>query len=272
MKELPPVLTVAGSDNSSGAGVQADLKTITALGGYGLTAVTCVVAEIPGKVTSVHPIPPRIVAEQIQLCFEAFPVRALKTGMLFSTEILTAVASTLAALSASHGQLPLVVDPVMVATSGHRLLNLDALAAYQTMLFPQALVVTPNLDEAAVLSGSSIQSRSELLEAGRALAREHGVAFLMKGGHLKGEVAADVLVLPKAGEHWFEAPYVKGVSTHGTGCTYSAAIAAELGKGRELLDAVAKAKRFISRTIQNHLTWVMDGRATEALNHFAVEH
>ena len=196
MNPLPPALSIAGSDNSSGAGIQADLKTMSALGTYGLTAVTCVVAEIPGTVSAIHPVPAEIVAEQIRLCLEAFPVRALKTGMLFSAEILRTVTTVLARQFIGRNPPPLVVDPVMVATSGHRLLNEDALDAYRNGLFPLATLVTPNLDEAAVLLGRPIHNRSELCEAGRSLVREFNVAFLMKGGHLKDKTAADVLIQP----------------------------------------------------------------------------
>jgi len=272
MHHQPPVLSIAGSDNSAGAGIQADLKAISALNAYGLTAVTCVVAEIPGKVSAIHPIPPEVVAEQIRLCFEAFPVKALKTGMLFSAEILAAVAASLSSLLPKHGHPPLVVDPVMVATSGHRLLQTDALTIYRSNLFPQAALVTPNLDEAAVLWGSPIQTRAEMRDAGHALVREHGVPFLMKGGHLRENSAADVLLLQDGSEHWFEAPYVHGVSTHGTGCTYSAAIAAELGKGAPLPTAVANAKRFLSSAITGHLRWKTELQTTDALHHFTALH
>jgi len=269
MTVLPPVLSVAGSDNSAGAGIQADLKTMSALGTYGLTAVTCVVAEIPGKVSAIQGMPPALVSEQIRLCFEAFPLKAIKTGMLYSTDIIRAVVETLAPLRACDGPPPLVVDPVMVASSGHRLLEPEALEIYKTGLLPIATLVTPNLDEASVLLDEAIKTRGELAEAGRALVREYGVAFLMKGGHLREDVAADVLVLPGGEMHWFEAPFVRGISTHGTGCTYSAAVAAELGKGACLVDAVGTAKQFISKAVCEYLRWENEGGQTDALHHFA---
>jgi hydroxymethylpyrimidine/phosphomethylpyrimidine kinase len=269
MNVMPPVLSIAGSDNSAGAGIQADLKTMSALGVYGLTAVTCVVAEVPGKVSAIHGIPPALVAEQIRLCFEAFPVSALKTGLLFSAEILKCVVETLGEFRSEGGAPALVVDPVMVASSGHRLLEPESLQMYRTGLFPQATLVTPNVDEAAVLLGQTIESRTDLCAAGRALVREYKVAFLMKGGHLKGPVAGDVLILPEGEEHWFEAPFVHGVSTHGTGCTYSAAIASELGKGADLVTAVGVAKRFLSGAVVGYLRWTKEGKTSDALNHFA---
>ena len=269
MSLLCPVLSIAGSDNSAGAGIQADLKTMSALGVYGLTAVTCVVAEVPGKVSAIQGIDPALVVEQVRLLFEAFPVAAIKTGMLYSTEILSAVADILEELRPQNGGLPLVVDPVMVATSGDRLLQPEAVAVYQRRLFPSATLVTPNLDEASALVGGPIASRTQMREAGQELVRAYGTAFLMKGGHLREESAADLLVEVGGGESWFEAPFVRDVSTHGTGCTYSAAIAAELAKGADLQAAVAAAKRFVTRAVTEHLRWILPGQHTDALHHFA---
>lgn len=269
MHSLPPVLSIAGSDNSAGAGIQADLKTMSALGVYGLTAVTCVVAEVPGHVSAIRGMEPELVAEQVRLCFEAFPVRAVKTGMLYSADILRTVVQSLRAAAAKFGPVPLVVDPVMVATSGARLLEPEALEVYQSELLAMASLITPNLDEAAVLVGENIGSRDAMCEAGRLLARRYETAILMKGGHLKEDSAADLLVLADGREYWFEAPFVRGVSTHGTGCTYSAAIASELGLGRSLEEAVARSKKFVSRAIVGHLRWQAESRGTDALHHFA---
>ncbi len=269
MCSLPPVLSIAGSDNSAGAGVQADLKTMSALGVYGLTAVTCVVAEVPGRVSAICAVPPEVVAEQIRLLFEAFPITAMKTGMLFSKETLGAVLGVLREVKAARALPPLVVDPVMIATSGDRLLEAAAVALYGDGLFPMAALITPNLDEAAVLLGEPIVGRAALREAGHALVEKFGAAFLMKGGHLKGEVAEDLLIEVGGAEHWFEAPFVHGVSTHGTGCTYSAAVAAELGKGAGLVAAVGVAKQLVSRAVSGYLRWENGGRVTDALHHFA---
>lgn len=269
MHSLPPVLTIAGSDNSAGAGIQADLKTMSALGVYGLTAVTCVVAEVPGHVSAIRGMEPEIVAEQVRLCFEAFPLKAVKTGMLHSAGILRTVVQSLRNAAAQFGPVPLVVDPVMVATSGARLLEPEALELYQSDLLPMASLITPNLDEAAVLVGEPICSRNAMCEAGRVLAGRYRTSVLMKGGHLKEDTAADLLVLENGREHWFEAPFVHGVSTHGTGCTYSAAIASELGLGRSLEEAVGRAKQFVSRAIAGHLRWPRASRETDALHHFA---
>ena len=259
---LPVVMSIAGSDNSAGAGAQADLKTISALGGYAVTAITCVVAEVPGKVSAIQPIEPRIVTEQIRLLFEAFPIAAVKTGMLYSREIIEAVANAL------PPGIPLVVDPVMVASSGDPLLREDAIALYRERLFPLAKVITPNLDEAAVLLGRPLASLDEMRIGGRELEAQFSTAILLKGGHLREAVATDLLFAD--GEiHEFTAPFVPGVSTHGTGCAYSAAIAASLANGESLVQAVATAKRFISKAITHFLRWEKDGRTTDALHHFA---
>ncbi len=268
---LPVALSIAGSDNSAGAGAQADLKTMSALGVYGVTAITCVVAEVPGKVSAIQPIEPRIVAEQIRLLFEAFPVAAVKTGMLYSREIITTVCDTLEELFARGGPRPLVVDPVMVATSGDLLLEPEAIDLYWRRLIPLASVVTPNLDELAALLRTPIRNADELKEAGRELAHVHARPVLAKGGHLGLAEAVDFLIEGDAEDDvlTLTAPFVSGVSTHGTGCTYSAAIAAGLAHGRPLRESVIDAKQFVTRAISGFLRWEKDGRTTDALHHFA---
>ena len=267
---MPPVtLTIAGSDNSAGAGAQADLKTMSALGTYGVTAITCVVAEVPGKVSAIQSIEPAIVAEQIRLLFRAFPIAALKTGMLYSRVIIDTVCDTLAECFAeSAHRPPLIVDPVMVATSGDPLLQHDAIASYRERLFPLATLITPNLDEVRTLLGRPVTSLPEMRIAGEELAARFGTSFLIKGGHLRGSTATDLLIA--GGQvHEFSAPFIPGVSTHGTGCTYAAAITAGLGKGLPLPEAVAEAKEFVTRAITHFLRWEKDGHTTDALNHFA---
>ncbi len=266
---LPVALSIAGSDNSAGAGAQADLKTMSALGVYGLTAITCVVAEVPGKVSAIQAIEPRIVAEQIRLCCEAFPVAAIKTGMLFSREIIGAVCDTLGAVMERADRKPaLVVDPVMVATSGDALLENDAVALYRERLFPMADVITPNLDEVATLLGRKICSVEEMRLAGEELAESYRTAFLIKGGHLREAEAVDLLIAPGSA-HEFRAPFVANVSTHGTGCTYSAAIAAGLARGLDLPTAVDEAKRYLTNAIVHFQRWSGRSGPTDALHHFA---
>ena len=251
-------LTVAGSDNSAGAGIQADLKAFSHFRCYGLTTITCVVAEVPGKVSAIQPIKPEIVAEQVALSLEAFPVAAAKTGMLYSTAIIEAVAGQF-----ENWHIPLVIDPVMVATSGDPLLKKSAVAAYRKRLFPLATLVTPNLDELRILSGREVRNLEEMKEAGRSLVERYGCAFLLKGGHLRGKVAVDFLATERGFEE-FSAPFVRGVETHGTGCTYSSSVAANLARGKSLSAAVAAAKKYITKAIGQHLSW---GR-TCALEHF----
>ncbi|HWB58942.1 MAG TPA: hydroxymethylpyrimidine/phosphomethylpyrimidine kinase, partial [Chthoniobacteraceae bacterium] len=194
MAESPPVaLTIAGSDNSAGAGAQADLKTFGALGVYGLTAVTCVVAEVPGKVSAIQPVGPAIVRDQIRLSLEAFPVAAMKTGLLHSRDVIETVCEIIEARSP---RVPLVVDPVMVATSGDPLLKSDAVALYTSRLFKLAALVTPNLDEVRALLGRPVAAVDEMETAARELAEKFGAPFLLKGGHLRGSEAADMFVAP----------------------------------------------------------------------------
>jgi len=260
----PPVaLTIAGSDNSAGAGAQADLKTFTAFKVYGLTAITCVVAEVPGKVAAIQPVEPAIVTQQIELSFGAFPIGAVKTGLLHSSAIVEAVCDAMAKC-----RVPLVVDPVMIATSGHRLLDEDAVTLYQRRLFPMAALVTPNLDEAAALLGRPIPDLEAMRKAGTELVGRYGCPFLLKGGHLKGERATDLL-FDGSSVREFSAPFVPGVSTHGTGCTYSAAITAGLAGGLALPEAVEAAKQYLSRAVQKFFRWPRGDERTDALNHFA---
>ncbi len=260
----PPVaLTIAGSDSSAGAGLQADLKTFGALGVYGVNAVTCVVAETPGKVATIRDMEPALVREQIALLFAAFPIQAIKTGMLHSGEIIRAVAAELASRVA---RVPLVIDPVMVATSGDPLLQDEAVALYETELFPLAALVTPNLDEASRLLSRTISDLDAMKSAGLALVKKYGVPFLLKGGHLAGEQAVDLLF---RGDEMidFSAPFTRGVRTHGTGCTYSAAITAGMAHGFPLEESIARAKEFVSETIRRHFAWESDENSVHALNH-----
>ncbi|EDY19976.1 phosphomethylpyrimidine kinase [Chthoniobacter flavus Ellin428] len=267
---FPVGLTIAGSDNSAGAGVQADLKTMSALGVYGVTAITCVVAEVPGKVSAIQAIEPRIVAEQIRLLFEAFPIGALKTGMLYSCEIIETVCDTLRGCREPMPQPPpIVVDPVMVATSGDPLLQRDAIALYRERLFPMATLITPNLDEVRTLLDREVTSVAEMRTAGQELVATYGRAFLIKGGHLRLNPAIDLLCAPDGGVQEFSAPFVPGVSTHGTGCTYAAAITAGLAKGLSLSEAASEAKQYLATTVAHFLRWPReDGRTTDALHHF----
>jgi len=240
-------LTVGGSDSGGGAGIQADLKTFHALGVFGTSVITSITAQNPGRVSAVEAVKPRLVAGQIDVIFEAFNVRAAKTGMLYDTGIIEAVADKFARRKFRH----LVVDPVMVASSGALLLKKNALAALQTSLLPRAAVVTPNLAEAEVLGRRSIRTFEDLRDAAQALATRFEVAFLVKGGHLpRARQAVDVLFDGK-NLHVFRGTVVSNVKTHGTGCTFSAAIAANLALGHSLVESIHRAKRFITGAIRN---------------------
>jgi len=251
MTTVPPVaLTIAGSDCSAGAGLQADLKTFQHFGVFGLTAVTCVVAETPNVVRSVHAVPPAILQDQLRVLLEAFPIAAIKTGMLFSKAHIVAVTEILL----EYPGIPLVIDPVMIASTGDPLLEENAVAAYKERLFPLATVITPNLDEAEVLWGSPARDEASIERAARELSARHGCAVLLKGGHLGAPECSDLLVendLPI----WFRSPRIETAASHGTGCTLSAAIAAHLALGKDLHDAVAAAKAYLDRSLAESLVW-----------------
>jgi hydroxymethylpyrimidine/phosphomethylpyrimidine kinase len=246
---LPRALTIAGSDSGGGAGIQADLKTFFALGCHGMSAVTALTAQNTVGVTGVHTAPPDFVLAQIDAVATDIGVDAAKTGMLASTEIVEAVADGIKA----HGIEPLVVDPVFVSKSRDRLLEADAVAALKSRLLPLATIVTPNLFEAEGLLGwSEISTRAEMADAARALGDLGPRAVLVKGGHLPGDRAIDVLF------DGHEITDIDGVrfdseDTHGTGCTLSAAIAARLAHGDDLLTAVHAGKEFVSGAIERAL-------------------
>lgn len=267
--QSPPIaLTVAGSDSSAGAGIQADLKTFTALGVYGLTAVTCIVAEVPRKVSRIEPVTARMVREQIEVLLKNFRVGAVKTGLLCSAEIVCAVAQTIQdGKKNAAPSIAFVLDPVMIATSGDNLLESKAVEAYKNELFPLATLITPNLDEAALLLDTTIANRREMANAAKALGNKYHASILLKGGHLRGGNAIDLLC--HHGELTeFSAPFVRDVETHGTGCTYSAAITAGLASGLSLERAIKRAKKFITESITRRFRWQSkSGDILDALRH-----
>lgn len=244
---LPVALTIAGSDSGGGAGIQADLKTFAALGIHGANAITCLTAQNPRGVIGVRAAPAKLVARQIDAVFAELPPAACKTGMLFSKEIIHAVTKFFSGAK----RPPLIVDPVMVATSGTALLKPSAMQALREELLPLATLVTPNLDEARLLLDSEIRDEEGLRRAGREIVRRFGCAALVKGGHLRGTREAVDVFYDGRTELLLSAPFVRGISTHGTGCTYSAAITAHLARGFKLTDAVCLAKDFITGAIAN---------------------
>jgi hydroxymethylpyrimidine/phosphomethylpyrimidine kinase len=249
LRHLPTALTIAGSDSGGGAGIQADLKTFAALAVHGTSAITCVTAQNPKRVLGIECCKPETVRKQIEAVFAELPPMAMKTGMLFSPGIINVLIDFLK--SGNHP--PLVVDPVMISTSGTRLLQQSAGNRSLTRLLPYATLITPNLDEAGFLLQRELRSVEDLRRAAKQLHEQFGCAALVKGGHLRTyREAVDVFFDGKT-ELLLSAPFVKGVRTHGTGCTYSAAITAYLAKGRTLPSAVALAKNFITGAIKQSL-------------------
>jgi hydroxymethylpyrimidine/phosphomethylpyrimidine kinase len=247
-RQSPCALTIAGSDSGGGAGIQADIKTFAALKVHGTSAITCLTAQNPKCVLGVQPATPEFVTRQLEAVFAELPPHAIKTGMLFSTEIIDAIATY---LRTQQVKCPVIVDPVMVATSGALLLEKSAVKALCTGLLPLADLVTPNIPEAEVLTDTSISDPEDLRGAARKLHSRFGCAVLLKGGHLDGTKEALDIFYDGKTELLLRAPFVRDVSTHGTGCTYSAAIAAYCAQGKPLIEAVGLAKRYITRAIVN---------------------
>jgi hydroxymethylpyrimidine/phosphomethylpyrimidine kinase len=244
-QKLPVALTIAGSDSGGGAGVQADLKTFAAVGVHGTSAITCITAQNPKEIRGVEAGKPPIVRQQIEAVFAEFPPRAVKTGMLCSAGIVRVVID----FFKGRQRPPLIVDPVMVATSGTRLLEPSAIKLLEHELLPIAMLVTPNADETEILTGKKMRTVDDLRWAARGIQTRFGCAALIKGGHLKGlREAIDIFYDGKT-ELLLSAPFIPGVSTHGTGCTYSAAIAAYLALGCDLICAVELAKNYITQAI-----------------------
>src|SRR5580658_9282200 len=243
--EAPVALTIAGSDSGGEAGLQADLKTFDRLKVHGACVVTCVTAQNRRAVARLEPCSPRMVRAQLEAVAAAFPLAAAKTGMLYSAAIVREVA----AFFQQARSVPLVVDPVIISTSGRRLLQAAGVAALQSELLPLATLVTPNVSEAEILLGTKIATLEDLRAAARNIHRAFGCAALAKGGHLSGTDEAVDFLCSSQGEWMFSAPRAKVKGLHGTGCTYSAAITAWLARGHPLDQAVKLAKAHITRTI-----------------------
>jgi len=235
------VLIVAGSDSGGGAGIQADLKTVTALGGFAATAIVALTAQNTLGVRGVMPVPPEFIRDQIRAVLDDIGADAIKTGMLHDSAAIEAVCDEIAARAKG---VPLVADPVMVAKGGHRLLAPEAVETLKRRLLPLAAVITPNLPEAEALAGRPIPDAAAMREAGRMLLALGVPAVLLKGGHLPGSTVTDLLVT-EGGVESFESPRIETRHTHGTGCTLASAIAAGLAQGMALRDAVARARAYV---------------------------
>jgi hydroxymethylpyrimidine kinase/phosphomethylpyrimidine kinase len=243
-KFLPVALTIAGSDSGGGAGIQADLKTFAALGVHGASAIACLTAQNPKRVVAVEPCSPEMLRQQIEAVFEELQPTAVKTGMLFSAENVRIVAEFF-----KKRRCPLVVDPILVSTSGAKLLEPTAMKILTEKLLPLATLVTPNIDEAEIMAGQKIASVEEMRKAARKIHSRYGCAALVKGGHLQNTREAVDIFFDGKTELLLNAPFVKGVRTHGTGCTDSAAICAALALGNNLPRAVKIGKKFVTTAI-----------------------
>lgn len=268
MKPPSIALTIAGSDCSSGAGIQADLKTFTHHGCHGLTALTCVVAETPETVVSIHPVPPTVLQEQVEILLSTYPVNAIKTGMLYSKAHLVAVVEMLS----KRTDIPLVVDPVMVATSGSALVDKNAIQTYRERLLPLASLITPNMPEASVLLEEPVETKADLEPAAKKLSELYQTSVLLKGGHLPGDEEILDVLWHDGKAHHFTASRIDIACTHGTGCTLSAAITAHLAKGNNMVDAVTASVEWVHSVIKNSFKWKSPtGNTIHCLNHLRSE-
>lgn len=258
----PRVLSIAGSDSGGGAGIQADLKTFSALGCFGMTAITALTAQNTTGVRAIHAVPPQMLADQIDAVVEDIGVNAVKIGMLHSPEIVQTVASAIQ----RHALHKVVFDPVMVATSGAVLIDNAAVQVLVRELFPRTAVITPNLDEAALLVQRPLHTEGDMEAAASQLLAMGANAVLVKGGHLQGEVVSDLLALASGEKVWMRDSRIHTPNTHGTGCTLSSAIAAHLALGQELVQAVQSARAYIRGALQ-HGAEVRTGKGSGPLNH-----
>jgi hydroxymethylpyrimidine kinase/phosphomethylpyrimidine kinase/thiamine-phosphate diphosphorylase len=259
------VLTVAGSDSGGGAGIQADIKTVTLLGSYAASVLTALTAQNTRGVSAIHGLPPTFVIEQLETVLADIPVDVIKTGMLHTPAIVSALAENLTERST---MIPLVIDPVMVAKGGAALMDRDATHVFSQQLLPQAYLLTPNIPEAERLLGSQIRTEAEMEQAARDLHSLGAANVLLKGGHLTGAYSSDVL-FDGSDCHVFTAERIFTSNTHGTGCSYASAIAAYLAQGEPLKNAVEKAKQFITTAIR--LARPL-GKGHNPVNHYLAAH
>ena len=247
MKPIFPkgrILSIAGSDSGGGAGIQADIKTITALGGYAMTAITALTAQNTQAVQGIYPVPESFVKRQIQMVIDDLGVDAIKTGMLANAGMIDMLVDIISGLD-----VPVVVDPVMVAKGGAVLLDPSAISSLTQKLFPHAYLITPNLPEAALLLNRTIKNVDNMLESAKDLLSFGSQAVLLKGGHLLENDIYDVLITQSGQKKIFKSPRLKTLHTHGTGCTLSAAIATYLAQGLKLKEAIEQARAFVWHAI-----------------------
>lgn len=257
-RSLPTALTIASSDSGCGAGIQADLLTFAALDVFGTTAIAALTAQNPQSVTACVPMEPEFLRSQIDQVLTFFPVQAIKTGMLYSQPLILEVARSL-----HHHPMPLVVDPVMVSSSGHSLLQPEAKLALINELLPRATLITPNLDEAEAIMGARPQSFDEMSNTASAIAARFNTAVLLKGGHLTGDALLDVLAHPNGDTYNFYSKRILNIDTHGSGCTLSAAITAQLAKGYDVYRAVEHGHNCVQQMMLKSLSF----RGKKFINH-----
>jgi hydroxymethylpyrimidine/phosphomethylpyrimidine kinase len=261
--KMKTALTIAGSDSSGGAGIQADIKTMTANKVYAMSAITALTAQNTTGVTSIMEVTPEFLAEQLDSIFTDIFPDAVKIGMVSSSALIETIADRLTEYQAKN----IVLDPVMIATSGARLITEDAISALKEKLIPIADIITPNIPEAEELTGMSIQTSSDMEEAGKMIYDTFHCAVLLKGGHSLND--ANDFLYWEDGEEWFEGKHIKNPNTHGTGCTLSSAIASNLAKGFSLPESIERAKRYISGALGAMLDL---GKGSGPMNHaFAIE-
>jgi hydroxymethylpyrimidine/phosphomethylpyrimidine kinase len=260
----PRLLTIAGSDSGGGAGIQADLKTFSALGCYGMSAITALTAQNTTGVRAIHAIPPQMLRDQIDAVIEDIGVDAVKIGMLHAPEIVQVVADAID----RHQLRQVVLDPVMIATSGAVLIENEAVQALVQQLFPRVHLITPNLDEAGFLVGHTLKNESDMESASDQLLGLGARAVLIKGGHLSGDTVADLFVNSQGQKWWLRAPRIHSPNTHGTGCTLSSAIAAHLALGDPIEQAIEKSHAYIRQALQAG-AHVRTGSGSGPLNHIS---
>ncbi|WP_244278785.1 bifunctional hydroxymethylpyrimidine kinase/phosphomethylpyrimidine kinase [Pedobacter suwonensis] len=258
------VLTIAGSDSGGGAGIQADLKTFSALGCFGTSVITAVTAQNTLGVRSVHGIPATIIKDQLQAVLDDIKPVAIKIGMINRAEVVDVIETELKNYAAD---VPVILDPVMVATSGHKLIAPDTVEQLIGKLFPLVSLVTPNIDEAVILADQAIHDLDDMVAAGRKIIEKGAKAVLIKGGHLIGPVIYDVFIGASDAPVILESTFIASKNLHGTGCTLSSAIAAEMAKGKMMLDAIKTAKTYIWQALQAGIE-VKTGEGNGPLNHF----
>lgn len=267
MKKYSTVLTIAGSDSSGGAGIQADLKTFAALRCYGISVITAVTAQSTRGITGIHVVPPRFVEQQLTTVLKDIPIAAAKIGMLATAKTIETVAQVL-----REYRIPIILDPLLSASDGKSLLAFSALSALTQELLPLATVVTPNIPEAEQLTGKKIRTYRDIEETAETIVEMGAHAVLLKGGHLGDTEACDFLVLKKTKKnlyerYWFKEKKIVTKNTHGTGCTLSAALAAYIARGYPLMKAVESAKTYVTDALRGGKNYVL-GKGYGPLHHF----